>query len=206
MININNYHACPECDLLLNSTQLNSGENAHCPRCGLLLASSHKHSIERTFSLSVAGFVLIFPTMSLPMIGIKMMGNSRDDILWSGVLTLFKENMWAVAIVVLLVSILFPIIHITLSLLLSAHLHFNRPHPYLAAWMRWIQHLDEWVMLEVYMLGIIVACVKLMSISDLKFGLGLYAFVALLVVTRLLAGNLDKTLFWQRIAQLNKNA
>jgi paraquat-inducible protein A len=71
--------------------------------------------------------------------------------------------------------------------------------------MRWIQHLDEWVMLEVYMLGIIVACVKLMSIAQLKFGLGLYAFVALLIVTRLLASNLDKALFWQGIAQLHEN-
>ena len=199
------YHACPECDLLLNSTLLNDSEHAHCPRCGLLLARSHKHSIERTLSLSVAGFILIFPTMTLPMIGIKIMGNSSDDILWSGVLTLFEEDMWAVAIVVLLVSILFPIIHIVLSLLVSGHLFFQRPHAYLASWMRWIQHLDEWVMLEVYMLGIIVACVKLMSIAQLKFGLGLYAFVPLLIITRLSASNLDKDLFWQGIAQLYEN-
>ena len=204
-MNINNYRACPECDLLLNSTSLDSGEHSHCPRCGFLLARAYQHSVERSFSLSIAGFILVFPTLFLPMINIKIMGNSSEDILWSGVLTLFEEDMWAVAIVVLLVSILFPIVHIILSLLVSGHLYFQHSHAYLVLWMRWIQHLDEWVMLEVYMLGIIVACVKLMSIAQLKFGLGLYAFVVLLIITRLLASNLDKALFWQAIAQLHEN-
>jgi paraquat-inducible protein A len=62
--------------------------------------------------------------------------------------------------------------------------------------------LDEWAMLEVYMLGIIVAVVKLSSMAELRFGFGLYAFVGLLIITSLLTGSLDKVLFWRRIGQL----
>ena len=65
-------------------------------------------------------------------------------------------------------------------------------------------HLDEWVMLEVYMLSIIVACIKLMAIAPLKFGWGLYAFIALSIITTLLTSGLDNELFWQRIEQLRK--
>jgi paraquat-inducible protein A len=54
------------------------------------------------------------------------------------------------------------------------------------------------------MLGIIVACVKLASSSELKFGFGLYAFVALLIVTGMLASSLDKVLFWRQIGYLKK--
>jgi paraquat-inducible protein A len=70
--------------------------------------------------------------------------------------------------------------------------------------MRWMLHLDEWVMLEVYLLGIIVACVKLMAIAPLKFGWGLYAFIALIIITTMLTSGLDSGLFWQRIEQLRK--
>ena len=59
-------------------------------------------------------------------------------------------------------------------------------------------------MLEVYMLGIIVACVKLMALASLKFGWGLYAFIALIIITTMLTSGLDSTLFWQRIGQLSK--
>lgn len=67
-----------------------------------------------------------------------------------------------------------------------------------------MQHLDEWVMLEVYMLGIIVACVKLMAMAEIKFGWGLYAFIALLIITGMLTSKLDTELFWHRIGKLRK--
>jgi paraquat-inducible protein A len=199
-----NYHACPECDLLLRPALPNVGEKAHCPRCGLLLLRPHKQSIERTFALSIAGFILFFPANLLPMVGISMMGNANTGILFSGVLALFNDGMEAVAVVVFLASILFPLVQISLSLLISGHLYFNRANRYLMHWMRWMHHLDEWVMLEVYMLSIIVACVKLMSIAQLKFGWGLYAFVALIIINTLLTSGLDEELFWERITQLRK--
>lgn len=198
------FDACPECDLLLNIALPAIGEKAHCPRCGYLLQRPRKQSIERTFALSIAGLILIFPANLMPLVGIKVLGSARDGTLWSGVITLFEEHMWAVAVLVFLSSILFPLLNIILSLLVSAHLYFKKPNRYLASWMRWLQHLDEWAMLEVYTLGIIVACVKLASMSELKFGFGLYAFVALLVITGMLASSLDKYLFWRRIGQLRK--
>lgn len=199
-----NYDACPECDLLLRAAQLNIGEKAHCPRCGFLLSRPRKQSIERTFALSIAGFISFFPANLLPMMGITLLGNANTGILMSGVITLFNEGMIAVAIVVFLASILFPLLHICLSLLISGHLYFNRPHRHLIKWMHCMHHLDEWVMLEVYMLSIIVACVKLMALAPLEFGWGLYAFITLIIITTLLSSNLDEALFWQRINQLSK--
>jgi len=199
------FDACPECDLLLNRALPEIGEKALCPRCGHLLYRPRKQSIERTFALSVAGLIVIFPANLLPLIGIKLLGNSHDGTLWSGVIGLFNEGMWAVAILVFLSSILFPLTNIILSLLISAHLYFDKPNRYLGCWMRWLQHLDEWAMLEVYTLGIIVACVKLASTADLKLGFGLYAFVTLLLITAMLASSLDPYLFWQRIAHLRRH-
>ena len=199
------YNACPECDLLLKSVHAKLGEKVHCPRCGLLLSRPRKQSVERTFALSIAGFILFFPANLLPMVGITLLGNANTGELYSGVMALYGDGMEAVAIVVFLASILFPLVYISLALLISGHLYFNHPNRYLTGWMRWVNHLNEWVMLEVYMLGIIVACVKLMAIAPLKFGGGLYAFIALIIVTTLLTSGLDSELFWQRIAQLRKD-
>jgi paraquat-inducible protein A len=43
-------------------------------------------------------------------------------------------------------------------------------------------HLREWGMLEVYLMGILVAIVKLADMADLSLGVGLVCFVALLLV------------------------
>jgi len=196
--------ACPECDLLLKQVPAEAGDKVLCPRCGYLLQRVRKQSIEKTLALSITGLVLIFPANLLPLVGIKILGKTQDGTLWSGVEALFDENMGAVALLVFLSSILFPLINIVLSLLISAHLYFKRYHRYLVHWMRWLQHLDEWAMLEVYTLGIIVACVKLASMAELRFGFGLYTFIALLIVTGMLSSSLDEYLFWQHISQLNK--
>jgi paraquat-inducible protein A len=198
------FDACPDCDVLLKLGAAGIGDKVHCPRCGYLLKRPRKQSIERTFALSIAGLILIFPANLMPLIGLKILGNTKDGALWSGVFMLFDEQMWLVAILVLLSSIVFPLVNIILSLLISGHLYFNRPSHYLTHWMRWLQHLDEWAMLEVYMLGIIVACVKLSSLADLKFGFGLYAFIALLIITVMLTTSLDRHLFWQQICQNGK--
>ncbi|WP_027157730.1 paraquat-inducible protein A [Methylobacter luteus] len=195
--------ACAQCDLLLNPARPAVGDNARCPRCGYLLQRPRKQSIERTFALSAAGLILILPANLLPLVGIKVLGNTRDGTLWSGVVTLYQEDMWAVAILVFLSSILFPLANIVLSLLVSGHLYFRKPNRFLPRWMRWLQHIEEWAMLEVYTLGIIVACVKLASMAELRFGFGLYAFVTLLIVNAMLASSLDQYLFWRRIEQLN---
>jgi paraquat-inducible protein A len=138
----------------------------------------------------------------MPLMGIKVLGSTKTDTLWSGVAMLFEEHMWGIAILVFLSSILFPLLNIMLSLLISAHLYFNKPNRHLALGMRWLQHIDEWAMLEIYTLGIIVASVKLSSLAELNFGLGLYAFIGLLIVTGMLASSLDKVLFWQHIGKL----
>jgi paraquat-inducible protein A len=197
-----NFTACPECDLLLKPTAPLVGEKAHCPRCGYLLQRPRKQSIVRTFALSIAGLIFIFPANMMPIMGIKVLGSTKTGTLWSGVAMLFDEHMWGIAILVFLSSILFPVLNIMLSLLISAHLYFNKPNRHLALWMRWLQHIDEWAMLEIYTLGIIVASVKLSSLAELNFGLGLYAFIGLLIVTGMLTSSLDKVLFWRHIGKL----
>ena len=146
----------------------------------------------------------MIPANLLPMIGINILGNSMDGNLWTGVSVLFKEDMWAVAILVLLSSVLLPFVNMGFAFLISFHLFIEKPNGHLVMWMRWLQHLNEWAMLEVYALGIIVACVKLAGMAELRFGLGLYAFIGLLFVNAMLANEMDIYLFWQRIAQLGK--
>lgn len=198
------FEACPECDLLLKQTKAAPGDKAHCPRCGFLLQRPHKHSIERTLALAIAGLVLIVPANLLPMLAVKILGKAQEGTLWSGVSALLTEGMWVVALMVLLSSVALPFINLILAFLVSFHLFANKFNRHIMAWMRWYQHLFEWAMIEVYALGIIVACVKLSDMADIKFGLGLYAFIGLLIINTLLANEFDSYTFWRSIVQLSK--
>lgn len=155
-------------------------------------------------ALSLAGLVLFVPANLLPMIEVKLFGISQEGNIWSGIWALCKEDMWAIALLVMLSSTLLPLINMALAFTISLHLFTNRPNRYIAIWMRWYQHLNEWAMIEVYALGIIVAWVKLSDDADLKIGLGLYAFVGLLMINAMLTNELDCFSFWHSISRLDK--
>lgn len=196
--------ACPDCDLLLKRPRPAAGEKAHCPRCGCLLRRPHSQSIEKTLALSITGLILAVPANFMPLLSITIFGKGNAGTLWSGVIMLVRENMELVAILVFLSSIVLPVANLVLSLLISVHLYLAMPSRFLPLWMRWLQHFEEWAMLEVYMLGIIVAYVKLSSLADLKLGLGLYAFIGLLVITLAATYTMDRHLFWRHIGQLQR--
>lgn len=194
------YEACPDCDLLLNPLNTAVGSKACCPRCGCLLQRPCSRSIERTLALSLTGLILILPANLLPMLQIRLFGTIHEGNLWSGAAVLINEGMWFVALLVWLSSVILPALNLLLAFMISLHLRTNKPSPYLPRWMAGFQHLNEWAMLEVYALSIIVACVKLSSLADIHFGAGLYSFVALILVNATLAGAMDYHLFWRLIA------
>ena len=85
-----------------------------------------------------------------------------------------------------------------LTLLLAAR---RSPPP---AWagelLRWVGHLQVWSMLEVVMLGILVALIKIAQLATVEPGIGMYAFGALVLLIPAIMVNFDPAELWQRVA------
>jgi paraquat-inducible protein A len=65
--------------------------------------------------------------------------------------------------------------------------------------MRFQEAIGPWAMLEVYMLGVIVAVSKLAGMATIGFGPGAFAFVALFVVLTASAAAFDPRVVWERL-------
>lgn len=203
--NTDSLTACPECDLLLEEIRVAPGFNAHCPRCGHLLYHPVSDSVDKILALSWTGLFLSLPAYLLPILKLDLLDNEQTVSLLSGVQTLFKSGYWLVALVVLLTSILLPLLNKLLLLYIAWHLKLRRrgdrlPVPSgLALAFRCYHALSEWTMLEVFILGVMVAAIKLRDMGDLYPGFGLYCFIAVLSVSILQTLNLDSALFWNLI-------
>ena len=83
-----------------------------------------------------------------------------------------------------------------LTLLLAAR---RSPIPLWAGEMlRWIRHLQVWSMLEVVMLGILVALIKIAELATVEPGIGMYAFGAVVLLIPATMVNFDSHELWQR--------
>lgn len=192
--------ACHECDLLMHKPSLSDGESAACPRCGYELFRHRHRVIRRSLALVIAALLLYVPANFLPIMQLNLLGQTTEDTVWSGVVGLYDSGMQGIALVVFLCSMAVPLLKLLCQLLvlLSIRLDFGRSYGLLL--YRIYHHMREWGMLEVYLMGILVAIVKLMDLADLSLGLGLFCFVALLLVQVWLEVTMSPHQIWEALS------
>jgi len=194
--------ACHECDLLLERPVVETGMTAHCPRCGHTLIDAKFNSIERTLALALAGIILFIPANLYPILTLEALGLSHSQTIFSSAMAMYRDDLTIVALMILLFAIVVPATKLLLLLYISTALHLRRRWTGLSMTMRAYQHLDDWGMLEVYLLGVMVSIVKLVDVATVIPGLGLYSLAALIFTTILSSTMLDRDLFWHQIGVL----
>ncbi len=192
--------ACHECDLLMRKPVLQDGESAECPRCGYELFSHRHRVVRRSMALVLTALLLYVPANFLPIMQLNLLGQTSQDTVWSGVVGLYESGMQGIAVMVFLCSMAVPLLKLLCQLLvlLSIRTDFGRSY---GLWLyRIYHHMREWGMLEVYLMGILVAMVKLMDLADLSLGLGLFCFIALLLVQVWLEVTMSPHQIWQALS------
>ena len=192
--------ACHDCDLLLQrERELAPGERARCPRCGALLARSRPNALDRTLALSLAALVCLFFANLYPFMSFSLEGRVQDNTLMSGVITLFRDGYQPLAALIFAASIGVPLLKVLLQLYVLLPLKLGLRQPGLAQSYRLLDALNPWGMLEVYMLGVLVAITKLSGMATILLGTAFYAFMALLVLTTAASSSMNPRLVWDRL-------
>ena len=198
--------ACHECDLLMRKPVLQDGESAECPRCGYELFSHRHRVVRRSLALVLTALLLYVPANFLPIMQLNLLGQTSQDTVWSGVVGLYESGMQGIAVVVFLCSMAVPLLKLLCQLLVLLSIRMDFARSYGLLLYRIYHHMREWGMLEVYLMGILVAMVKLMDLADLSLGLGLFCFIALLLVQVWLEVTMAPHQIWEALSGENFHA
>ena len=143
--------------------------------------------------------VLFVVANSFPFLAFKLQGQETQTTLISGVIDLYHQGKWEIAILVLLTTIVIPLIQLLIQLYVFLPLKFNRIPWNMATVFRLAQNLSPWSMMEVFLIGIIVSVVKLVGMAQIIPGLALWSFALLIVTLAAAAANLDSRVVWDRV-------
>jgi len=114
---------------------------------------------------------------------------------------LYAQGKWEVAGVVLLTGILLPLLELVGMLYVLLPLKFNMCPWKLQLFFRLVRSFKPWGMMEVFMVGILVAFVKLSKMATIIPGIALYAFMMLIFVLAASASALDPHIVWNRVGK-----
>ena len=193
---------CHECDAVIEDPYVPDGGSALCSRCGGTLLRRRDATIEITLALTLAGAILFVVANAYPFLSFEMQGRVTQTTLASGATSLWEQGYQAVAALVFLTTILAPAIEIFLIIYVFAPLHFGRIAPGTKLSMRAIAMFRPWSMMEVFLIGIFVALVKLADMAEIVPGLALWAFALLIPVLAAASSFLDPQVVWRRIGSL----
>ena len=96
-------------------------EHARCPRCNAPLHRRKPHSLERSWALLIAAYVLYLPANLLPIMETRSLFGVQRDTIMSGVAFLWNSGSWMLALIVFVASVAVPLLKLlSLTALLLA--------------------------------------------------------------------------------------
>ena len=191
--------ACQLCDTVYDSPTLKQGQSAKCTRCGSTLAERKVDSIDRSFYWSLAGIMLSVPAILLPIMGVTLVGQYHHASLLDCILALIERGFFMIATLVFLFTLAVPVVRLLGAFYITYCFKYNRLKPSLLHFFRAYHHLDNWAMLNVFMLGIVVSMYKLLDDTELSVNMGLFAFILWLICSTLASSSLDQDYIWQKL-------
>ncbi|MDD2770121.1 MAG: paraquat-inducible protein A [Methylococcus sp.] len=191
---------CHECDLLFRKPQLQPGQKACCPRCGALLFQRKRSGLDQCLALAFTSLMLFVLANVYPLLRMNIGGRVQEGALITGIEELYSQGYWEISALVFVVTFLAPLCKLLclFYVLLPLRL-FGRRAPKAVLVFRWTALLSPWAMTEVFMLGILVAVVKLADLASLSPGIALYSFAALMVSMAAGDAALDEHEVWDQL-------
>lgn len=177
---------CPDCDVILLLPDLQISERANCPRCDALLDEGGCKNINQLLPLTITGLVLIILANMFPLLTMNANGQLVDSSLFSASVSLWTGDQKFLSLLVFTTTILTPLVQLLAYAWLLVPMSLNKIWPYSDPILRLSHHSLPWNMMEIFLLGFIVAVVKLGEEALIIPGPSLYAFVALIVVMTML--------------------
>ena len=196
--------ACHYCDLLQREIPLNPGCTASCSRCGAVLYRNATDSIDRTLAYTLAAIMLFVVANAFPIFAIEMQGDRSAISLYGAVLSLWDQRMKSISLVVMITTIVIPAVELLSMAYLLLPLKFRRLPVGYTLFLRTLQYVQPWGMVEVLLLGMLVSLVKLSNNFEVIPGVALWSFALLTLLLAAAAASFSARDVWARLDEIKK--
>lgn len=194
---------CHTCDLLV-PVPAGQGE---CPRCGSVIHGMRlPDSLTRSGALLTTAAFLLVPANLYPVMTVSRFGTGEPSTILSGVIQLIQDDAWPLGLLVLFASFVVPIGKILAMafLMVSVRRGSGWRRRDRTALYRVTEVVGAWSMVDIFLVAILVALVRMEGLVTVTPGIGASFFGAAVVLTMLAAHAFDPRLIWDAAAPADR--
>ncbi|MGL5030809.1 MAG: PqiA/YebS family transporter subunit [Aeromonas sp.] len=191
--------ACEECDRLIPATTLAVGEASCCPQCGHTLSQHLPQQTLRPIAYGLAAFIMFVLVNSFTFMSFSAKGLSQQMTFLQSITTLVDEGYLFLAVLLSLTLIGLPLVYMSSIMLVLWRLNKDLHQNALRSLGRLLCRIKPWLMVDVFLVGVLVSLVKLMGMADIQMGLSFWAFVGYTVLLIKMISSFDRMWLWQQM-------
>ena len=193
--------SCRCCTAVLPSDTL------ECPRCGVHGHVRRKHSLQWTLALLVTSILLYIPANLMPIMITEALGNKITSTIMAGVILLWSDGSYPVALVIFIASIMVPTLKMMAIGWLCWHANERGSNRDDSDKMHKIYEVVEfvgrWSMIDVFVIAVLSALVRMGQLMSIYPASGAVLFALVVILTMFAAMTFDPRLTWDRIEEKN---
>ena len=197
--------ACLDCDLLQRIPEVPAGASARCPRCDKEMWRHKPDSFNRSLALTVAALVLYLIANAVPMLGLHAVGREAFTTVIGGAQQLWNNGQQLVSVLVLFAAVISPALQIGFLLAILIGCTRERPPAWVGLLLRHLEFTRTWSMIEVMLLGVLVALTKIADYATVIIGTAFFALFALVILLAAIQSCFDPREVWERVEWAETN-
>jgi len=192
---------CEECDALYQRRPLAPGELARCNRCDALLERGPRVATDGQLALSAAALLVFIMGNVSDIVTLDLRGVRSPASLYESIWFTWLSGEHLVAVLAAATAFVFPLAVILLRLYVLAPMAAGRRVAGFVPAMRVLGAVTRWSMVEVFLLGALIAIVRSAGLASVIPGVGIFSYA---VLTVMMAANHGAGLhaLWRRAAEL----
>lgn len=195
--------SCACCTAILPADQV------RCPRCHTKGYVRRRHSLQWTLALLVTSVMLYIPANLMPIMVTEALGNKMNSTIMAGVILLWGDGSYPVAMVIFIASIMVP----SLKMLAIGWLCWDansRKKPRadserMHLIYEVVEFVGRWSMIDVFVIAVLSALVRMGQLMSIYPATGAVLFALVVILTMFAAMTFDPRLTWDRASEtINK--
>jgi len=178
-----------------------------CERCGATLRQVRASSLLLCTICATSGLVLFMLALSLPAVSVWMQGGryGRSDLL-TGPARFSQSGFWELGIATLITLLVLPLTKLVTVVAMAGAVRLGRVPRLLKASFAALPTISEWAMVDVFLLGAMIALFRLKVWMVVVFGPALFALGGSALCSIAVDASLDRFVFWRRVPLVPEKA
>jgi paraquat-inducible protein A len=188
---------CSSCDLAHRAAMGPASERTRCARCRAPLQRPENGSIDTAIALAATALVLLLLSNAYPLVEIHYNGTSRAATLVDAALAFYHQGHLGLASLVFITTVVSPFLQIACLLYLLIPLRRKQQAPGQDTLFRLVSQVRPWTFIEVFMLGALVALVRVAAYARVIPGVALWSCGLLMLTLAALTSRTSAAQFWR---------